>query len=293
MPYVSAAEMLLEAQHGHYAVAQININNLESIRVLIGAAEETSTPLMLGVSMGIAKQLGGYKTIADVTRNVLDYDCISVPVCLHADHSSYDAAMAALRSGFSSVMFDGSRLPIDENFRLTRQLAALCHEKGVSLEAEVGPVAGHEDGGKSEGELADPAECARIAELGVDMLAAGIGNMHGAYPADWKGLNFPLLGEIRKATGQLPLVLHGGSGIPEESIRRAIGMGVCKINVNSECREAFAQATRRFIEDGLDIKDTSNMQLITLQPGLAAVKQVCLDKMRHFGCIGKAGGSKA
>lgn len=293
MPYVSAATMLQDAQRGHYAVAQINLNNLESIRTLIAAAQESQSPLMLGVSMGIARQLGGYKTIADVVKNILAYDQVSVPVCLHADHSSHEAALAALHSGFSSVMFDGSRLPIDENLRLTRELAALCREKGVSLEAEVGAVAGREDGGEAEGEMASPAECARIAALGVDMLAAGIGNMHGAYPRGWKGLNFPLLADIRQATGQLPLVLHGGSGIPEESIRQAIRMGVCKINVNAECREAFAQATRRFIQDGMDVKDTSNMQLITLQPGLAAVKQVCLDKMQLFGCIGKAGGNKA
>ncbi len=288
MPYVSAAAMLRSALDGRYAVAQININNLESIRSLISAAQSVHAPLMLGVSMGIARQLGGYKTIADVVKNVLEYDQVTIPVCLHADHSSYEAAMEALNSGFSSVMFDGSRLPIEENLRLTRQLAELCHARGVSLEAEVGAVAGHEDGGEAAGEMADPAQCALIASLGVDMLAASIGNMHGAYPPDWKGLNFPLLEKIRQATGDVPLVLHGGSGIPEESIRRAIHMGVSKINVNSECREAFTEATRRFFADGLDQADTAHMQMITLRPGLEAVKAVALEKMKFFGCTDKA-----
>lgn len=288
MPCVSAAPMLQAALKGHYAVAQININNLESIRALIGAAQSVHAPLMLGVSMGIARQLGGYRTIADVVRNVLDYDRVTIPVCLHADHSAYEAALEALYSGFSSVMFDGSRLPIEENLRLTRQLAELCHARGVSLEAEVGPVAGHEDGGASEGEMADPTECATIASLSVDMLAAGVGNMHGAYPPNWQGLNFPLLQEIRQATGDLPLVLHGGSGVPEDSIRRAIQMGVSKINVNSECREAFTEATRRFFTDGLDAQDAAHMQLITLRPGLEAVKAVAIEKMTLFGCAFKA-----
>lgn len=288
MPYVSASAMVKAAKAGHYAVGQFNINNLESIRVIMAAAEEVRAPVMLGVSMGIARQLGGYKTIADTVRNVLEYDGVTVPVCLHADHSTYDAALEALRCGFSSVMFDGSRLEIEENLRLTRQLAALCHAQGVSLEVEVGPVAGKEDGGAAEGELADPAECAAMSALGVDLLAASIGNMHGAYPPDWKGLNFPLLHAVREAAGEVPLVLHGGSGIPEESICRAIELGVCKINVNSECREAFSEATRRFFLDGLDQKDSAHMQLITLRPGLEAVKAVCIEKMRLFGCAGKA-----
>lgn len=293
MPCVSAAAMLQDAQKGRYAVAQINISNLESIRTLVNAAQEVKAPLILGVSMGAAGQLGGYRTIADVVGSILDFDHICVPVCLHADHSAYDAALAALHAGFTSVMFDGSRLPIGENLRLTGELAALCHARGVSLEAEVGAVAGHEDGGAADGELADPDECARMAATGVDMLAAGIGNRHGAYPPDWKGLNFPLLETIRQAVGHVPLVLHGGSGIAADDIRRVIGMGVCKINVNAECRAAFAQATRRFILDEQDIADTGNMQLITMQPGLAAVRQVSMDKMRLFGCIGKAGGDKA
>ena len=288
MPYVNASDMLRKALNGHYAVAQININNLESIRTLISAAQELHAPLMLGVSMGIAKQLGGYKTIADVVKNVLTYDRAAVPVCLHADHSGYDAAMEALQNGFGSVMFDGSRLPIAENLALTRQLAACCHAKGASLEAEVGAVAGHEDGGELSGELADPDECARIAELGVDMLAAGIGNMHGAYPVNWRGLDFERLSAIRAATGELPLVLQGGSGVPEESIRRVIGMGVCKINVNSECREAFEQATRLFFSQERDREDTAHMQMITLKPGLEAVKAVAMEKMRLFGSAGKA-----
>lgn len=287
MPYVNASAMLRSALDGHYAVAQINISNLESIRALILTAQQAQAPLMLGVSMGIAKQLGGYKTIANVAKNIIDYDHVTIPVCLHADHSSYDAAVEALHSGFSSVMFDGSRLPIEENIRLTRQLAEDCHARGVSLEAEVGAVAGHEDGGEAAGDMADPAECAPIASQGVDMLAASIGNVHGAYPPNWAGLNFPLLEEIRRVTGDLPLVLHGGSGIPKESIRRAIALGVSKINVNSECREAFTEATRRFFTEGHDSADTSHMQLITLRPGLEAVKAIALEKMVLFGCTGK------
>ncbi len=288
MPYVNASDMLQKAQKGHYAVAQFNINNLESIRAIIAKAEEMHAPLILGVSMGIAKQLGGYRTIADVVKNVLAYDRVEIPVCLHADHSSYEKAAEALESGFSSIMFDGSRLPIAENLELTRAMAAECHARGASMEAEVGPVAGHEDGGALAGELADPVECARIAALGVDMLAAGIGNVHGAYPPDWRGLDFGRLSEIREATGNLPLVLHGGSGIPEDSIRRAVSLGVCKINVNSECREAFETATRRFFTEGLDKEDHAHMQMITLRPGLEAVKAVAEEKMKLFGSQGKA-----
>lgn len=288
MPYVNAAGLVRSAQAGRYAVGQFNLNNLESVRAFLACAQETHSPMILGVSSGIAAQLGGYKTIADTVLNIMDYDRITVPVCLHADHSGYDQALAALESGFSSVMFDGSRLPFDENAEKTAYLAARCHERGASLEAEVGPVAGKEDGGAAEGELADPRECAAIAALGVDLLAAGIGNVHGAYPPDWKGLDFDLLERIRQATSPLPLVLHGGSGIPEEMIRRAIRGGVTKINVNSECREAFARATRQFFEEGQDRKDPSFQQLITLKPGLAAMKQVCIEKMRLFGCIGQA-----
>lgn len=290
MAYVNAAQMLQKARQGGYAVGQFNINNLESIRVFLQAAQEAGAPLMIGVSGGIAKALGGYRTIADTVRNMMDYYRITVPVCLHADHSSYEGAVAALESGFSSVMYDGSRLPFEENLARTAELLERCHARGVSLEAEVGPVSGKEDGGAAEalGELADPAQCAAVAALGVDMLAASIGNVHGAYPADWQGLNFPLLEEIRRSVNGTPLVLHGGSGIPEEMVRQAIAQGVCKINVNSECREAFAARTQDFVRSGEYRKDPGCTQLVTLQPGLEGVREVCLDKMRRFGCAGRA-----
>ena len=288
MGCVSAAGLVRKAQAGRYAVGQFNLNNLESIRVFLACAQETASPMIIGVSAGIAAQLGGYRTVARAVESMMDYDRITVSVCLHADHSGYAQALEALDSGFSSIMFDGSRLPFEENAEKTAFLAARCHERGASLEAEVGPVAGKEDGGAADGELADPRECAAIAALGVDLLAAGIGNVHGAYPPDWKGLDFGLLDRIARAVSPLPLVLHGGSGIPEDMIRRAIRSGITKINVNSECREAFARATRQFFEEGRDRQDPSFQQLITLKPGLAAVKEVCIEKMRLFGCIGQA-----
>lgn len=288
MSYVNAAELVRKAQAGHYAVGQFNISNLESIRTFLACAQETESPLILGVSGGTAAQLGGYRTIADTVKNMMAYDRISVPVCLHADHSSYTQALEALYSGFSSIMFDGSRLEFSENAEKTAFLSSLCHEKGASLEAEVGPVAGGEDGGERSGELADPEQCAAIAALGIDLLAAGIGNVHGAYPLDWKGLDFPLLDRIRAIVAPLPLVLHGGSGIPDAMVRSAIQHGIAKINVNSECREAFSRATRIFFQSGRDKEDPAFQQLITLRPGLAAIRQVCLSKMQLFGCLGKA-----
>lgn len=286
MPYVSARDMVRAASAQHVAVAQFNLNNLESIRTFLALAQETHSPLILGVSMGLARKLGGYRTIADTVRNMMAYDGVTVPVALHADHSSFDAALDALHCGFSSVMFDGSKLPIEENLRLTRELAALCHGQGASLEVEAGAVEGGEDGGEAAGELASPEHCRLLAESGADMLAAGIGSMHGAYPPNWKGLNWDLLQTIRQVTGDFPLVLHGGSGIPGEDIRRAIHMGISKINVNSECREAFDRATRAYCQGTPE--DPAHMQLITLQPGLEAVKDVALSKMQLFGCLGKA-----
>lgn len=286
MPYVSTRDMVRHASVGHYAVAQFNLNNLESIRTLLSLADATHTPLILGVSMGLARQLGGYRTIADTVRNVMAYDGTAVPVSLHADHSSYDAAVEALQCGFSSVMFDGSRLPIEENLRLSCQLAQMCHDRGAALEVEAGAVAGGEDGGEAAGELASPEHCRMLAQSGADLLAAGIGSMHGAYPPNWKGLDWALLEEIRSCTGDVPLVLHGGSGIGAEDIRRAIGMGISKINVNSECREAFDRATRAYCLSNQ--ADSAHMQLITLQPGLEALRRVSQEKMQLFGCMGQA-----
>lgn len=288
MPYVNAQNMLKNALEGHYAVGQFNLNNLECIGVFMKAAEELHAPIMLGVSGNIAKKMGGYRVIADVTRGMIDAFDISVPVCLHADHGTYEQALAAINSGFSSVMFDGSHDTLEENLRKTETLVQLCHKRGITLEAEVGAVAGTEDGVTSLGECADPEDCRRIAQLGVDFLAAGIGNIHGQYPADWQGLQFGVLQSIRKATGNLPLVLHGGSGIPEEMIRQAISMGISKINVNTECRIAFDAATRAFIEQGLDTMDKNHTKLITMEPGLLAVKECCMEKIRMFGADGKA-----
>lgn len=288
MSYVNVSEMLAAAQKGHYAVGQFNLNNLECIRTFLEAAQETRSPIILGVSGNIAKTMGGYSTIAAVTRGMIDAFGVTVPVALHADHGTYEQAMAAANSGFSSVMFDGSHCGFARNLELTGALAALCHERGITLEAEVGAVAGVEDGVSSRGECADPAQCRAIAACGVDLLAAGIGNIHGAYPPDWRGLDFGVLSAVRAAVGETPLVLHGGSGIPDAMIRRAIDEGVCKINVNTECRAAFDQATRAFIEAEGDRADRNHTRLITMQPGLTAVKAVCIEKMTLFGCLGKA-----
>ena len=288
MPYVNARDMLARARQGHYAVGQFNLNNLECIRAFMEAAEETHSPIILGVSGNIAKAMGGYKLIADVTRDFIDALNITVPVCLHADHGTFEQALSAAESGFTSVMYDGSHDGIEENLRRTRHLAELCHSRGLTLETEVGAVAGVEDGVSSHGECASPEDCRVMAEIGVDLLAAGIGNVHGAYPADWAGLDFGLLDEIRRVTGDTPLVLHGGSGIPEAMLREAIRLGVCKINVNTECREAFDEATCRFVREGGAEADRNHTQLITMVHGLRAVKARCVEKMQLFGCIGKA-----
>ncbi|MGN0778014.1 MAG: class II fructose-bisphosphate aldolase [Aristaeellaceae bacterium] len=288
MPYVNARDMLARARQGHYAVGQFNLNNLECIRTFMEAAEETHSPIILGVSGNIAKAMGGYKLIADVTRDFIDALNITVPVCLHADHGTFEQALSAAESGFTSVMYDGSHDGMAENIRRTRYLAELCHSCGLTLETEVGAVAGEEDGVSSRGECASPEDCRIMAELGVDLLAAGIGNVHGAYPSDWAGLDFALLREIRRVTGEVPLVLHGGSGISEGMIQQAITEGICKINVNTECREAFDGATCQFVQDGSAAADRNHTRLITMTPGLRAVKAKCIEKMTLFGCIGTA-----
>ncbi len=288
MHLVSAKEMLTKAKQGHYAVGHFNLNNMESVRAFLLAAEETHSPIILGVSGGTAKYMGGYRTISDMVQDFMDFLKITVPVALHVDHGTYEEALDAIENGFSSVMFDGSKYPIAENVEKTRHVVELAHAKGISVEAEVGAIGGEEDGVIAMGECADPEECARIAQLGVDFLAAGIGNIHGKYPANWRGLNFDVLAAIQAQTGELPLVLHGGSGIPEDMVRRAISLGVCKVNVNTECQIAFTQATAQYFAEGKDKQGKGYMPRNVLAPGLEATKQVCIEKMKMFGSLGKA-----
>lgn len=288
MRLVNAKEMLRKAKEGHYAVGHFNLNNMESVRAFLLAAQETHSPIILGVSGGTAKYMGGYRTITDMVEDFMAYLDITVPVALHVDHGKYEEALDALNGGFSSVMFDGSKLPIGENLEKTRHIVELCRGKNVSVEAEVGCIGGQEDGHVAMGECADPAECGQIAKLGIDMLAAGIGNIHGKYPADWKGLNFEVLAAIQKAAGDIPLVLHGGSGIPDDMVRQAISLGVCKVNVNTECQIAFTEATRKFIEDGKDLTGNGFTPRALLADGLVATKEKCIEKMTLFGSLGKA-----
>ena len=276
MKLVSAKEMLEEACRGHYAVGHFNLNNMESVRAFLLAAQEASSPIILGVSGGTAKYMGGYRTIADMVQDFVDFLKITVPVAVHVDHGKYAEALDAIENGFTSVMFDGSSLPIEENLEKTRTVVELAHAKGISVEAEVGGIGGEEDGHIAMGECADPSQCRAIADLGIDFLAAGIGNIHGKYPADWKGLNFDLLKRIKEEVGDLPLVLHGGSCIPDDQIRKAISLGVSKINVNTECQIAFTEATRKYFEENRDQESKGYMPRNVLAPGLEATKAMCL-----------------
>ena len=288
MKLVSAKEMLDAAVRGHYAVGHFNLNNMESVRAFLLAAEEMRSPIILGVSGGTAKYMGGYRTISHMVQDFMDFLKITVPVALHVDHGKYNEALDAIENGFSSVMFDGSSYPIEENIAKTKEIVALAHAKGISVEAEVGGIGGEEDGRISRGECADPNECRMIADLGIDFLAAGIGNIHGKYPADWEGLHFDLLEEIKEKIGDLPLVLHGGSCIPADQIRKAISLGVSKINVNTECQIAFTEATRKYFEDGKDKESKGFTPRAVLAPGLEATKAMCIKKMELFGSVGKA-----
>lgn len=288
MPYVNAKEMLTDAKKNHYAVGHFNLNNMESVRAFLLAAEEKKSPIILGVSGGTAKYMGGYRTIADMVKDFMAFLKTTVPVCLHVDHGTYEEALAAIDGGFSSVMFDGSKYGIDENIEKTRTIVKLAHEKGITVEAEVGAIGGEEDGRISMGECADPEQCKRIADLGIDFLAAGIGNIHGKYPENWPGLRFDVLAAIQAKTGDLPLVLHGGSGIPDEMVREAITLGVSKVNVNTECQIAFTEATRKFIEEGKDREGRGFTPRALLAPGLEATKAKCIEKMELFGSVGRA-----
>ena len=285
---VSATEMLQKARDGHYAVGQFNINNLEWTKAVLLTAQELNSPVILGVSEGAGKYMTGYKTVAAMVSAMVGSLGITVPVALHLDHGSYEGAKACLEAGFSSIMFDGSHYPIDENVAITTELVALAHAQGVSIEAEVGSIGGEEDGVVGAGEVADPAECKRIADLGIDFLAAGIGNIHGKYPANWKGLDFDALDKIHQATGGIPLVLHGGTGIPADMIQKAISLGVSKINVNTECQLSFAAATRAYIEAGKDEQGKGFDPRKLLAPGFEAIKATVKEKMELFGSVGKA-----
>ena len=285
---VSAKAMLDKAKAEHYAVGAFNINDLEWAKAILTAAQECKSPVILQVSEGAGKYMVGYKTVAGMVNGMLEEMNISVPVALHLDHGSYEGCLKCVEAGFSSVMFDGSHYPIEENVAKTKELVALTHGKGMSIEAEVGGIGGEEDGVVSNGECADPDECKRIADLGVDMLAAGIGNIHGKYPANWAGLSFDTLAAIQEKTGDMPLVLHGGTGIPADQIKKAISLGVSKINVNTECQLAFAEATRKYIEEGKDLQGKGYDPRKLLKPGAEAIVACVKEKMELFGSVGKA-----
>lgn len=288
MPLVNARDMLTKAKAGHYAVGQFNINNLEWTKAILLTAQELNSPVILGVSEGAGKYMCGYKTVVGMVNGMMEELNITVPVALHLDHGSYEGALKCIEAGFSSVMFDGSHYPIEENVEKTKELVAICNEKGLSLEAEVGSIGGEEDGVIGAGECADPEECKKIADLGVTMLAAGIGNIHGKYPENWQGLSFETLDAVQKLTGAMPLVLHGGTGIPADMIKKAIDLGVSKINVNTECQLAFADATRKYIEAGKDLQGKGFDPRKLLAPGFEAIKATVKEKMELFGSIGKA-----
>ena len=288
MGLVSATEMLKKAKAGHYGVGQFNINNLEWTKSILLEAQELNAPVILGVSEGAAKYMTGFTTVAAMVKAMVESLNITVPVALHLDHGSYEGAKAALAAGFTSIMFDGSHYSIEENIEKTKELVELCHAKGVSIEAEVGSIGGEEDGVIGMGECADPKECKMIADLGVDFLAAGIGNIHGKYPANWKGLSFETLDAIQAKTGVMPLVLHGGTGIPADMIKKAISLGVSKINVNTECQLSFADATRKYIEAGKDLEGKGFDPRKLLAPGADAIKATVKEKMELFGSVGKA-----
>ena len=285
---VSAKEMLEKAKAGHYAVGQFNINNLEWTKSVLLTAEELQSPVILGVSEGAGKYMTGFGTVAAMVKAMHDELGITVPVALHLDHGTYEGCYKCIKAGFTSIMFDGSHYPIDENVEKTKELVQVAHAMGMSIEAEVGSIGGEEDGVVGMGECADPDECKRVADLGVDMLAAGIGNIHGKYPANWKGLSFETLDAIQQKTRVMPLVLHGGTGIPADMIKKAISLGVAKINVNTECQLSFADATRKYIEAGKDLEGKGFDPRKLLAPGAEAIKATVKEKMELFGSVGKA-----
>ncbi len=285
---VSATEMLNKAVAGKYAVGQFNINNLEWTKAILATAQENNSPVILGVSEGAGKYMTGFKTVAAMVKAMIEEMNITVPVALHLDHGTYEGCFKCIDAGFSSIMFDGSHYPIEENIEKTKELVKISHEKGLSIEAEVGSIGGEEDGVIGAGEIADPNECKMIADLGVDFLAAGIGNIHGKYPANWKGLDFDALAKTKALIGDLPLVLHGGTGIPADMIKKAISLGVAKINVNTECQLYFQEATRKYIEEGKDLQGKGFDPRKLLAPGYEAIKVIVKEKMELFGSVNKA-----
>lgn len=285
---VSAKEMLTKAREGKYAVGQFNINNLEWSKAILLTAQEMNSPVILGVSEGAGKYMGGFKVVSGMVNGLLEELNITVPVALHLDHGTYDGCYKCIEAGFSSIMFDGSHYPIAENVEKTKELVSICNEKGMSLEAEVGSIGGEEDGVVGMGECADPNECKAIADLGVTMLAAGIGNIHGKYPDNWPGLSFETLAAVKEKVGDMPLVLHGGTGIPEDMIKKAISLGVAKINVNTECQLSFAAATRKYIEEGKDLVGKGFDPRKLLAPGAEAIKATVREKIELFGSANKA-----
>ncbi len=285
---VPATEMLKKAKAGHYAVGQFNINNLEWTKSILLTAQELNSPVILGVSEGAGKYMGGYHAVVGMVNGLMQDLNITVPVALHLDHGSFEGCFKCIEAGFSSIMFDGSHYPIDENVEKTKELVAAAHAAGISIEAEVGSIGGEEDGVIGMGECADPKECKAVADLGVDFLAAGIGNIHGKYPANWKGLSFETLDAIQQLTGELPLVLHGGTGIPADMIKKAITLGVAKINVNTECQLSFAAATRKYIEEGKDLQGKGFDPRKLLAPGAEAIKATVREKIELFGSADKA-----
>ena len=285
---VSAKEMLEKARAGKYAVGQFNINNLEWTKSILLTAQELNSPVILGVSEGAGKYMTGFKPVAAMVSAMIDELNITVPVALHLDHGTYEGCYKCIKAGFSSIMFDGSHYPIEENIDKTKELVKIAHAMGLSLEAEVGSIGGEEDGVVGMGECADPNECKAIADLGIDFLAAGIGNIHGKYPANWQGLNFEVLENVKKAVGDMPLVLHGGTGIPADMIKKAISLGVAKINVNTECQLSFAAATRKYVEEGKDLQGKGFDPRKLLAPGAEAIKATVKEKMELFGSVGKA-----
>ena len=288
MPLVTAAEMLKKAKEGHYAVGQFNINNLEWTKAILQTAQELNSPVILGVSEGAGKYMTGFKTVADMVKAMIDEMGITVPVALHLDHGTYEGCYKCIKAGFTSIMFDGSHYPIEENVAKTKELVNVAHALGLSIEAEVGAIGGEEDGVIGAGECADPNECKMIADLGVDMLAAGIGNIHGKYPANWAGLSFETLDAVQQKTGAMPLVLHGGTGIPDDMIKKAIDLGVSKINVNTECQLVFQEATRKYIEEGKDLQGKGFDPRKLLAPGAQAICDKVKEKIELFGSVNKA-----
>ena len=288
MALVNVKDMMAKALEGHYAIGAFNTNNLEWTKAILETAEEQKSPVIIEVSEGATKYMGGYKVVADLVKDLFEAKKISVPVALHLDHGTYEGAKACIEAGYTSVMFDGSHLPFDENVAKTKEIVALAHKHGVSVEAEVGAIGGEEDGVKGRGEVADPKECKKIADLGIDMLAAGIGNIHGPYPENWLGLDFDTLAQIKKEVGNMPLVLHGGTGIPEDQVKKAISLGVSKVNVNTECQQYFTAATRKYFEAKKDLEKKGYDPRKVLAPGVDGIREIVRIKMQMFGSVGKA-----